>query len=141
MGREILYYYLSVPLLTFVNDGIFSLRILSVFCNLITIAASMALGRAMFRGRRGVVVGLVVGVLMTLSFPMIWLSRQAFRSSTLPLMQSLARLWDCDPSPPPPLPHKRGRENPRGGSFPRSWWGVRGRGGLYLQLVAPLFPF
>ena len=68
-GREVLYYYLSVPLLTFVSNGIFSLRLLSVFCNLITIAASMALGRSMFRGRRGVIVGLAVGVLMTLSFP------------------------------------------------------------------------
>ena len=92
-GREVLYYYLNVPLLTFVNNGMFSLRVLSVFCNIITIAASVALGRAMFRGRRGVIVGLAVGVLMTLSFPMIWMSRQAFRSSTLPLMQALALLF------------------------------------------------
>ena len=28
-GREVLYYYLSTPLLAFVNDGIFSLRLLS----------------------------------------------------------------------------------------------------------------
>ncbi len=92
-GREVLFYYLSAPLLTWVSDGIFSLRVLSVFCNLITIAAAMALGRAMFRGRRGVIVGLAVGVLMTLSFPMIWLSRQAFRSSALPMMQALALLF------------------------------------------------
>ncbi|MFN8563693.1 MAG: hypothetical protein U0703_19225 [Anaerolineae bacterium] len=91
-GREVLFYYLSAPLLAFVHDGIFSLRVLSVFCNLITIAASIALGRAMFGGRRGVVVGLAVGVLMTISFPMIWLSRQAFRSSALPMMQALALL-------------------------------------------------
>ena len=92
-GREVLYYYLSVPLLTFINNGMFSLRVLSVYCNLITIAASIALGRSMFRGRRGVIVGLAVGVLMTLSFPMIWMSRQTFRSSTLPLMQALALLF------------------------------------------------
>ncbi len=92
-GREVLFYYLSAPLLTWVSDSIFSLRLLSVFCNLITIAASVALGRAMFRGRRGVIVGLAVGVLMTLSFPMIWLSRQAFRSSALPMMQALALLF------------------------------------------------
>lgn len=91
-GREVLFYYLGVPLLALVNDGIFSLRVLSVFCNLIAIAASMALGRVMFGGRRGIVVGLVVGVLMTLSFPMIWMARQAFRSSALPLMQALALL-------------------------------------------------
>lgn len=92
-GREVLFYYLSVPLLAFVHDGVFSLRVLSVFCNLITIAASMALGRAMFSGRRGAVVGLAVGVLMTLSFPMIWTARQAFRSSALPMMQALALLF------------------------------------------------
>src|SRR3954447_24979862 len=39
-GREVLFYYLSVPLLAFVHDGIFSLRLLSVYCNLLTIAAS-----------------------------------------------------------------------------------------------------
>ena len=127
-GREVLYYYLSVPLLTFVNDGMFSLRVLSVFCNLITIAASMALGRAMFRGRRGVIVGLAVGVLMTLSFPMIWLSRQAFRSSALPMMQALALLflWKglraATARRAVPLLVVGGR--------------VRGRGGLHLQLVA-----
>ncbi len=92
-GREILYYYLSVPLLTFVSDSMFSLRVLSAFCNLITIAASIALGRAMFRGSRGVIVGLVVGVLMTLSFPQIWLARQAYRAVTLPMMQALALLF------------------------------------------------
>ncbi|HVU12751.1 MAG TPA: hypothetical protein VHD90_15840 [Phototrophicaceae bacterium] len=92
-GREVLFYYLSVPLLTFVSNTIFSLRLLSVYCNLITIAASLALGRAMFKGRRGLIVGLAIGVLMTLSFPMIWLSRQAFRSSALPLMQALALLF------------------------------------------------
>ncbi len=92
-GREVLFYYLSVPLLTLISNTIFSLRLLSVYCNLITIAASIALGRAMFRGRRGLIVGLAVGVLMALSFPMIWLSRQAFRSSALPLMQSLALLF------------------------------------------------
>src|SRR3954453_14873558 len=39
-GREVLFYYLSVPLLAFIHDGIFSLRLLSVYCNMITIAAS-----------------------------------------------------------------------------------------------------
>ena len=83
-GREVLYYYLSVPILTFVSDSMFGLRLLSVFCNLITIAASIALGRAMFRGARGLVVGLVIGLLMTLSFPQLWLARQAYRAVTLP---------------------------------------------------------
>ncbi len=92
-GREVLYYYLSVPILTFVSDSMFGLRLLSAFCNLITIAASVALGRAMFHGVRGLIVGLAVGVLMTLSFPQLWLARQAYRAVTLPMMQSLALLF------------------------------------------------
>ncbi len=92
-GREVLYYYLSVPLLTFVDNEMFGLRLLSVFCNLITIAASIALGRAMLRGRRGLLVGLIVGVLMTINFHQIWLARQAFRAVTLPMMQALALLF------------------------------------------------
>lgn len=91
-GREVLFYYMSVPFLTLIQDGIFSLRVLSVFCNLLTIALSIALGRAMYGGRRGIVIGIVIGVLITLSFPMVWMSRQAFRSSALPLMQALALL-------------------------------------------------
>lgn len=92
-GREVLFYYLAAPFLSLVHDGMFSLRVVSVFCSLLTIAASVALGRAMFGGRRGLVIGLVIGVLMTLSFPLLWMARQAFRSSALPLMQALALLF------------------------------------------------
>ena len=92
-GREVLFYYLAAPFLSLVHDGMFSLRVVSVFCSLLTIAASAALGRAMFPGRRGLIIGLVVGVLMTLSFPLLWMARQAFRSSALPLMQALALLF------------------------------------------------
>lgn len=91
-GREVLFYYLAAPFLALIQDSIFTLRVLSVFCNLLTIALSVALGRAMFGKRRGVVVGIAIGVLMTLSFPMVWMSRQAFRSSALPLLQALALL-------------------------------------------------
>ena len=116
-GREILYYYLSVPILTFVSDSMFGLRVLSAFCNLITIAASMALGRAMFRGSRGVIVGLAVGGLMTLSFPQIWLARQAYRAVTLPMMQSLALLFLFrglqKATPPPTPPRIQGGERAR----------------------------
>ncbi len=116
-GREVLYYYLSVPILTFVSDSMFGLRVLSAFCNLITIAASIALGRTLFRGRRGAVIGLIVGVLMTLSFPQIWLARQAYRAVTLPMMQSLALLFlfrglrRATPQPltPDPSPTQAGR--------------------------------
>lgn len=94
-GREVLYMYLNAPLLHLLGDRIFTLHLSNAFFNLITVAASMALGRSMFRGRRGVIVGLAVGVIIALSFPQIWLGRQAFRAVSLPLMQALALvcLW------------------------------------------------
>ncbi len=129
-GREVLFYYLSVPLLAFVQDGMFSLRLLSVYCNLLTIAASVALGRAMFRGRRGLVVGLVVVLLMTLSFPMIWMSRQAFRSSALPLMQALALLFLW-----------RGLRAHRHVSLQLALAGLFAGGAVYTYNSSRLFPF
>jgi 4-amino-4-deoxy-L-arabinose transferase-like glycosyltransferase len=92
-GRESLYYYLSAPLFYFVTDNAFTLRISSAFINLVTIAASMALGRSMFGGNRGVVIGLAAGVLMALSFHQILMARQAYRAVTLPMMQALALLF------------------------------------------------
>lgn len=91
-GREVLYMYLSAPFLHLIKDDVFTLRLVSAFANLITVAATMALGRWMFRGQRGLIVGLSAGVLIALSFPQFWLARQAFRAVTLPLMQALALL-------------------------------------------------
>ena len=95
-GREVLYMYLNAPFLQYIHDDIFTLHMVSAFCNLLTIASSIALGRLMFRGKhRGWLIGLTVGALITLSFPQIWLARQAFRAVTLPMMQALALafLW------------------------------------------------
>jgi 4-amino-4-deoxy-L-arabinose transferase-like glycosyltransferase len=91
-GREVLYFYLNAPFLTLIHDGMFTIHLTNAFLNLITIAASMALGRTMFRGWRGVVIGLGIGVMMTISFPQIWLGRQAYRAVTLPFCQSFALL-------------------------------------------------
>ena len=126
-GREVLYMYLNAPLLHLLGNDIFTLHLSNAFFNLITVAASIAMGRAMFRGRRGIIVGLTVGLLIALSFPQIWLGRQAFRAVSLPLMQALA-LWCL-------------------------WRGLRGRwtwlalGGffagaaLYTYMASRLFPF
>lgn len=94
-GREVLYMYLNAPFLQLIHDDIFTLHMVSAFCNLITVAATIALGRLMFRGRRGWIIGLTLGALIALNFPQIWLARQAFRAVTLPFMQaiSLAFLW------------------------------------------------
>ena len=92
-GREVLYMYLNAPLLHLLGNDILTLRVGSVFINLITAAATIALGRTMFRGQRGVVIGLVMGVLIALSFPQVWLARQAFRAGAQPMIQALALLF------------------------------------------------
>jgi 4-amino-4-deoxy-L-arabinose transferase-like glycosyltransferase len=92
-GREVLYYYIAAPLLSLLGDDIFTLQLTSAWLNLLAIAASMVLGRAMFPGWRGLIVGLVVGVAMTISFPQIFLARQAFRAVTLPFCQAFALLF------------------------------------------------
>ncbi len=128
-GREILYYTLAAPLFGLLGDRVFSLRLTSAFLNLLTVAAAIGLGRAMFPGRRGAIVGLAAGALMALSFPQVWLARQAFRAVTLPLMQALALLllW-------------RGLTARR-----RAWvWlvagGVCAGGALYTYMASRLFP-
>ena len=128
-GREALFYYLNAPLFHLIDDGHFTMQLSNAFANLITIAATIALGRAMCqrRGRRGVVVGLVAGALMALSFPLILLSRQGFRAPTLPLMQALALvcLW-------------RGLNSGRW-----RWWifgGFFGGAALYTYMASRLFP-
>ncbi|MBZ0302984.1 MAG: hypothetical protein K8J31_24780 [Anaerolineae bacterium] len=126
-GREALYYDLSTPLFWWVEDGRFSLQLANVFLSLLTIAATIALGRALFAGRRGRIVGLTAGALMALSFPLLLLARQAFRAPTLPLMQALA-LW-C-------LWHGLRRR--------RTGWlivgGVLAGGALYTYMASRLFP-
>lgn len=128
-GREVLYMYLNAALLPALGDRMFTLHLTNALLNLLTIAVSIALGRAMFAGRRGWVVGLTVGVLMALSFPQVWLARQAFRAVTLPFCQALALLclW-------------------RGLRARRGWvWLVAGglfAGlALYTYMASRLFPF
>ncbi|MEQ8672865.1 MAG: glycosyltransferase family 39 protein [Aggregatilineales bacterium] len=92
-GRETLYHYYNAVLFRLIGDGEFTMRLSSVYVAMLTIAASMALGRAMFRGQRGIIIGLVVGVLMTTSFHQVLMARQMYRAITLPFMQSFALLF------------------------------------------------
>ena len=91
-GREVLWMYLNAPLLPLFGDSILTLRYASAFLNLITVAAAVGIGRAMFPGERGRIIGLVAGAVMALSFPQVWLARQAFRAVTLPFMEGVALL-------------------------------------------------
>jgi 4-amino-4-deoxy-L-arabinose transferase-like glycosyltransferase len=92
-GREVLYMYLNAPLLHLFGDRIYTLHLTSAFLNLLTIAAAIRLGRAMFRGERGIIVALAIGVIAAISFPQIFIARQAFRAVTLPFMQAFALLF------------------------------------------------
>jgi 4-amino-4-deoxy-L-arabinose transferase-like glycosyltransferase len=91
-GREVLWMYLNAPLLPLFGDSILTLRYASAFLNLITVAAAVGIGRAMFPGERGRIIGLAAGAVMALSFPQVWLARQAFRAVTLPFMEAIALL-------------------------------------------------
>jgi 4-amino-4-deoxy-L-arabinose transferase-like glycosyltransferase len=128
-GREVLYMYLNAPLLTLFGDHMLTLRITSAMLNLITLAASMTLARRMFRGERGMIIALVVGVIFLLSFPQLFIARQAFRAVTLPFMQALALLF---------LWHGLRGE--------RRWgWlalaGLFAGGAVYTYMASRLFPF
>lgn len=128
-GREVLYMYLNAPLLHLLGDNIFTMHVANAFYNLLTVAASLALGRAMFRGRRGIVIGLVVGVLIALNFPQIWLGRQAFRAVTLPMCQAFALLFLF-----------RGLQARRGGWRWLLAGGIFAGLALYTYMASRLFP-
>lgn len=128
-GREALFYYLSAPLFQTIHDGVFSLRLANVFCSLLTIAAAAALGRAMFKGTRGVVVGLVIGVCLALSFPQIWLARQAFRTGPQPMLQALSLLFLW-----------RGLNTRRHAALLLAIGGIFAGAALYTYMASRLFP-
>jgi hypothetical protein len=128
-GRETLYHYLNVPMFRLVDDGVFGLRISSTFINLLTIASGIGLGRVMFPGKPGRVIGLAVGVMMAISFHQIFMSRQAYRAVTLPMMQGLGLLFLW-----------------RGLNARRHHWrwialgGVLSGGAIYTYMASRLFP-
>ena len=127
-GRESLYFYINAPLLRLIGDNIFTMRLSSAFMNLITIAATITLGRLMVPGRRGVLIGLIAGALITVSFHQILMSRQTFRAISLPMMQALGLLCLF-----------RGMRAKRG----RYWLvagGVLSGGALYTYMASRLFP-
>jgi len=89
-GREALFYYLSVPLLRIFGTDIFATRLTSAFLGILAIAATIALGKAMFRRRW--LIPLIAGAVLAINGPEVWLSRQGFRTSPQPLLEALA-LW------------------------------------------------
>ncbi|MEP7284855.1 MAG: hypothetical protein ABI947_03700 [Chloroflexota bacterium] len=88
-GKEVLFYYLAAPLVNIVGGNIFATRLTSAFVGILAIAATLALGKVMFRDDR---IALLAGAWFAVSGPDVWLSRQGFRTSPQPLFEALA-LW------------------------------------------------
>lgn len=88
-GHEALYSYLAAGMMRLIGERELAMRLTSAFSSIVMTAASMSLGRAMFRGNRGAVIGLMVGLLAALSFHQMWLGRQMFRAVLQPAMQAL----------------------------------------------------
>ncbi len=94
-GREVFFYYLAVPFLWLIHDGRFGLQVASLFCGILTVALTYRLARSMFPNRGGHQIALAASLMMAVSFPQVWLARQIFRTSALPILQAgaLLLLW------------------------------------------------
>jgi 4-amino-4-deoxy-L-arabinose transferase-like glycosyltransferase len=88
-GREALFYYVAAPLLRIFGTNVMAARLTSAFLGILTVAATIALGNALFRRRP---LALMAGAWLAVSGPQVWLTRQGFRTSPQPLLEALG-LW------------------------------------------------
>lgn len=125
-GREALFYYLAVPLLRILGTEIFATRLTSALLGILTVAATIALGKTLLRSRFA---GLLAGAWLTVNGAQIWLTRQGFRTSPQPLLEALSLwlLW---------LALRR----QRGGWRAALAGGVCGGLALYVYMAARIFP-
>ncbi len=91
-GREVFYLYVNALMMRLMGEQIFTMHFVSGMMNLVTVAAALGLGRAIFGGRRGLIIGLIAAAFLAVSFPQIFLARQAFRAVSQPMLQALT-LW------------------------------------------------
>src|SRR5947207_201383 len=88
-GREALFYYVAAPMLRIFGTNVMATRLTSAFLGILTIAATIALGKTMFGSRA---LALLAGGWLAVSGPEVWLTRQGFRTSPQPLLEALG-LW------------------------------------------------
>jgi 4-amino-4-deoxy-L-arabinose transferase-like glycosyltransferase len=88
-GREVLFYYVAAPLLRVFGTNVLATRLTSAFLGILTVAATMALGKPLTRSRS---LALLAGAWLAVSGPEVWLTRQGFRTSPQPLLEALG-LW------------------------------------------------
>ncbi len=89
-GREPLFIYLVALTVGVLGKSPFALRLPSFFAGLLTIAATAAMGRALFSRR----VGLLASAVLALTLWHVHLSRVGFRAVLLPLFIALA-VWQA----------------------------------------------
>ncbi|MFN7209841.1 MAG: hypothetical protein ACK4P1_05540, partial [Aggregatilineales bacterium] len=129
-GREALFYYLAVPLLRLFGTDVFATRLTSAFLGILTVAATLALGRAMFKGhRRGALIALCGGAWLAFNGAQVWLTRQGFRTSPQPLLEALA-LWCLFSA----------LRRQRGWALWAALSGFFGGAALYTYMAARIFP-
>jgi 4-amino-4-deoxy-L-arabinose transferase-like glycosyltransferase len=87
-GREPLFIYLVALSVRLLGKSPFALRLVSPFAGLLTVAATAAMGRALFSRR----VGLLAAAVLAVTLWHVHLSRVGFRAVLLPLFTALA-IW------------------------------------------------
>ena len=87
-GREPLFIYLVALSVRLLGKSPFALRLVSPFVGLLTVAATAAMGRALFSRR----VGLLAAAVLAVTLWHVHLSRVGFRAVLLPLFTALA-IW------------------------------------------------
>ena len=123
-GREPLYIYLVTLAIGLLGESPFALRLVSVPIGLLTIAATVAVGRALFSRR----VGMLAAAVLAVTLWHVHLSRVGFRAVLLPLFVALVT-WQA----------ARGVQNGR----QRHWLAAGGLYGLsfYTYTAARFTPF
>ncbi len=89
-GREPLFIYLIALAVAICGQSPFALRLVSFFVGMLTVAATAALGQALFSRR----VGLLAAAVLAMTLWHVHLSRAGFRAVMLPLFIALA-LWQA----------------------------------------------
>lgn len=91
-GKETFFFYTAAGLMRLLGEHVFTLRLTAAWVGLLTVAASYALGRELFRGRGGRTVAVVAAGLLATSFWHLLFSRLGFRAISQPLWQAIT-LW------------------------------------------------
>lgn len=86
-GREGLFIYLEAGMFMLLGEGVFAGRVLNAFIGTLTVALTVPLGRALWPGTRGGVIGRWAAALLAASLWHLIASRNGYRAVLQPLAQ------------------------------------------------------